>query len=74
MNVNKMKAKRVRGNTAPCIPDQNNVTFTMLLTKVTQIYGKTVAIETHSVTEAKYNCAKHFLLTEQLTKGSYSLS
>jgi len=46
----------------------------MLLMKVMQIYVNIVVIETHSVTEAKYNCDKHFLLTEQLTNGSYSLS
>jgi ABC-type nitrate/sulfonate/bicarbonate transport system ATPase subunit len=42
--------------------------------EITQIYVKTIVIETHSVTEAKYNCDKHFLLTEQLTNGSLSLS
>jgi len=50
------------------------VTYTILLMKVMQIYFKTVVIETHSVTEAKYNCDKHFLLTEELTNESYTLS
>ena len=69
-----MKGYRVRGDTAPCIPDPNIVTCTMLLMKVMQLHVKTVVFETHSVTEAKYNCDKHFLLTEELTNESYTLS
>jgi len=65
-----MKVERVRGDTAPCTPDPNIVTCIMSLMKVMQLYVKTAVTETHSVIEAKYNCDKHFLLTEQVTNGS----